>query len=147
MVWIRMAQGVKEHFPIRVSEWVMVWPAVGMWLAFQLQPDLFDTSPSYATMAKWADERLWGFICLLCAVIRLGALTVNGSFRQFPYSPHLRAGASLVGAVLWGQVCMSFADSFMDGGGTAWAPIMTSTFVLLELMNFYRSRVDMVVRR
>ena len=72
MVFLRdVAFGVKEHFPIRLSEWVMVVPSLGMWLAFQVQPDMLTTSASFRTLAGWGSPDFWAFLCLMCGLLAL----------------------------------------------------------------------------
>ncbi|WP_231592467.1 hypothetical protein [Pelagovum pacificum] len=137
-----MARGIADHFPIRVTEWAMIVPAFGMGVALWLQDDMFTTSPSFAKLAQWGDESMWCVLVLLCAVARLGALTINGSFQAFPYTPHLRAAASLIGITFWGQYSIGFLAAALYGGG-AWSGVIAySTFVILELVNLSRSTGD-----
>ena len=44
---------------MRVPEWLMLWPTVGMGLAFKLQPEMFKASPSFAQVAQGADQQTW----------------------------------------------------------------------------------------
>ncbi|RAI01084.1 hypothetical protein DLJ53_17870 [Acuticoccus sediminis] len=138
----RISRGVADHFPIRVSEWVMVHPTFWMGVALMAQPDIFDSSPSFAELARWADERVWSSIAILCAFIRFTALMVNGTFRGFTKSPHLRAFASFVGVAFWSQVTLGFAIAAGAGEGAWTAVAVHSTLLLLELVNVHRSFSD-----
>ncbi|WP_210291621.1 hypothetical protein [Aureimonas pseudogalii] len=142
MIIVRVYRGVADHFPIRVSEWVMVWPAVGLWFGLQLDPTMFGKSPSFAFIAAWGDEGTWSAVIGLCAVLRLAALTINGTFEGFAFSPHIRAFASLVGVGIWSQVSLGFLMAFLTAGGAFSGFIGWSTMVVLELWNVFRSWSD-----
>ncbi|ORE90621.1 hypothetical protein ATO13_21916 [Stappia sp. 22II-S9-Z10] len=138
----RMASGVRAHFGLRVTEWVMLAPMFGIGLVLTFQPDTFAVSPSFMGLARWADEILWGALALLCTLIRLAALGVNGTFSAFPYSPHIRAGAAFVGAVFWGLFASGFTDSAVNDGGAWTGSIAYSTFVSIEMVNVWRASLD-----
>ncbi len=142
MVFLRITRGIAAHFPIRLTEWLMAWPALAMGAVLILQPDMFGTSPSFATIAKWGSEALWACVVLACALLRLVALTVNGTFARFPYSPHLRALASITGLAFWSQYGLGFLAAAIFGDGAWSAPVAYSTLALAELANLYRSGSD-----
>lgn len=140
----RITDGIYAHFPIRFTEWIMAWPSIGMGLALTLQDDMFQTSPSYATVANWADESVWAMMVLICASVRLLALIVNGTFRSFRYSPHVRLTASLVGMLFWSQFAIGFLSAAIYGQGALSAVVAYSTLLVMEFANFYRSLVDVL---
>lgn len=121
----------------------MLFPAIGMGVALSvLQPDMFDTTPSFSTISRWGDESFWAFCVLVCATLRLVALVVNGTFDEFRYSPHMRLGASLVGILFWSQFTLGFISSWAAGLGSLSAVFAYSTFCLAELLNMTRSWSD-----
>lgn len=138
----RVAGGVANHFKVRASEWVMLWPAFGLWATLIDDPQMFQTSPSYSVLASWFDETTWALLIAFSGVARLGALTVNGTFRGFVFSPHIRAGASLIGVAIWSQVSLGFLMAWLFAGGAASGFIGWSTMVLLEIINTHRSWID-----
>lgn len=142
MVLLRVVVGVKDHFQIRVTEWVMLIPALWLWYSFRLQPDMFSLSPSYTMLREYGSEYTWGLVCFFCGAARLFALTINGTFRTFRYSPHIRMAASAVGVLIWLQFWMAFAGSYWTAGGSISALGHYTTYIVLETVNFYRSRVD-----
>jgi len=142
VIVLRVYRGITDHFPIRVSEWVMAWPAIGLWVALQVDPQMFDRSPSFAYLAHWGDELTWAWVIGLCGVLRLLALTINGTFKGFAFSPHIRAAASLIGVAVWSQVSLGFLMAALTGGGAASGAIAWSTMVLMEVFNTYRSWSD-----
>ncbi len=78
---------------------------------------------------------------------RLIALIVNGTFRGFEFSPHLRFAASMVGIIVWSQIDAGFFLSFLNEGGLPTAAIAYGTFVILELVNASRSVRDVDASR
>ncbi|ORE89951.1 hypothetical protein ATO13_23801 [Stappia sp. 22II-S9-Z10] len=138
----RMAHGVADHFQMRVSEWVMLVPTVGTALSLMWFPDMFDMSPSFAGLARWADESTWAIFAWLVAAMRVSALGVNGTFAAFPFSPHVRAGASAAGAIFWAEIAAGFLSALISDGGAPTGVNAYSTFVLLELVNVWRSFSD-----
>jgi len=138
----RVYDGVAGHFVVRASEWIMLWPAFGLWAVLQLNPDMFDTSPSFTVIASWGEETTWAWFLAASGVARLVALTINGTFRGFIFSPHIRAGASLIGAGVWSQVSLGFLIAWLTAGGPPSEVIAWSTMVLLEIINTHRSWSD-----
>lgn len=143
MLVVRIREGIVQHFPVRQVEWLMVYPALGMWMAFNIQRDMFSTSPSFTVLARWADEEVWAWLCLCCGLCRLIALSVNGTFRHtFPYTPHMRVAASFIGIMFWSQFTLGFFQAYMNEHGAFSAVIAYSSFCLAELINTYRSWSD-----
>ncbi|WP_136652431.1 hypothetical protein [Paracoccus aeridis] len=143
----RITDGIYAHLPIRVTEWGMAWPAFTMGLALNYQSDMFQTSPSFERLAAIASEGTWAILVLACCLLRIVALTVNGTFTGFGYSPHMRLAASLVGLFFWSRYCLGFLDAAIASGGSWSAPAIYSTAVLFEMINAYRSWLDVLRSR
>lgn len=139
---LRLVRGVTDHFPIRVTEWVMLWPAVGLWAGLRQSPDMFQTSPSFAYLAHWGDEQTWALVVAACGICRLFALGINGTYKSFRLSPHIRATASIVGVAIWTQVALGFFMAWLNAGGAPSGFIAWSTMAILEIVNTYRSWSD-----
>jgi len=142
MIVFRVYRGIADHFPIRFTEWVMMLPTFGMAAAFKASPDMFAVSPSFDLLGRWAEEATWGLIVLACGVVRLAALTINGTFKGFRFSPHLRFGASLAGIVFWSQFTLGFLIAWLTGQGAPSAVVAYGTFCAMELANLVRSGSD-----
>jgi hypothetical protein len=140
----RVYDGVAGHFVVRATEWIMLWPAFGLWAVLQLNPDMFATSPSFAVLEDWGDETTWSWFLAGSGLARLFALTINGTFRGFVFSPHIRAAASLIGTGVWSQVSLGFFIAWLTVGGAPSGVIAFawSTMVLLEIVNTHRSWSD-----
>ena len=139
---IRLYHGIADHFVLRRTEWAMLWPAFYMWITFATHPDLFQKSASFAAMASWFSESTWGLIFGVAGIVRLAALIINGTFKGFEFSPHIRAVASLVGIFTWGQVSLGFLTSWLTADGLPTAFGIYTLPLILELMNLWRSVRD-----
>lgn len=142
MIFVKTWSGIKDHWPLRVSEWIMVLPAFGVGLALRVQDSMFSLGPSFVVVASWGEEITWSNLLLGSAVMRLMALAVNGSFSAFRYTPHIRAAASVFGAAVWSQFCLGLVLHTLNGGVPLIWPIMLGTLITFELANIYRSFVD-----
>lgn len=140
----RITQGIYAHLPIRVTEWGMAWPALAMGLALKYQHDMFSTSPSFDRLEAIATEASWSLLVLTCCLLRVVALTINGTFAGFGLSPHMRLIASLACLFFWSRYCLGFLDAAISNGGSWSAPAMYSTAVLFEIINSYRSWLDVL---
>lgn len=138
-----LIRGVKQHFTIRLSEWIMLYPAIGMWAGLTFfQPQLFTMGKSFTALSAIASEKSWAAVVLACAVARFSALVINGTFDTFKYSPHVRAAASIMGLLFWSQFSVGFLYAYLNTGGSISAVVAYSTFVVVELANLYRSAKD-----
>ena len=140
---LRIGQGIAEHFPIRVSEWVMTYPLIGWGLVLWADPSTFERSASFSELARWWDESTWAVICLNLAVCRLAALVINGTFKaQFPYSPHLRGFAAFLSCIFWGQVVLGVLIAAQTSGGAWTGFVAYTTFMALDVWNMMRAWAD-----
>jgi hypothetical protein len=142
MIVVRVTTGIKQHFQIRISEWLMVPLYFAMYYGFMVQPDMFSKSPSFYQLRQWATEETWATLLLVCGLARLVALIVNGTFQSFPYSPHIRMATSTMGAVFWSQFSLGFLIAYIAGVGAFSAVAAYATFTAFELANLYRSSRD-----
>jgi len=142
MIIVRVASGIKAHWHIRATEWLMIYPAILFGVVLVYQPELFETSRSFEQVSRWASQETWAVGVLLCAAIRLFALTVNGTFKTFPYSPHLRLTATMFGIIFWSQYSLGLLAAALFNGGAWSGPVFLSTICLAELLNLYRSWSD-----
>lgn len=147
MIAVRVVGGMKSHFHIRATEWVMLYPTIWMGVAMIYQDRMFSTSPSFSVLSGWAGENIWALLVLICALLRLGALIVNGTFQGFGISPHLRLFASFAGTLFWSQFCLGLFVAAITSGGAWSAPIAYSTLILMEVLNITRSWSDVIARR
>lgn len=138
-----VAHGVKEHFKARKSEWLMLFPCGGMGAVLNLQSNMFELSNSFNELARRYEEKEWAFFIIMAAAVRMFALTVNGTFESFPYSPHLRMFASACSGYFWLQFTMGFAYTGQEGIG-AWSAIVAyGSFVVFECANIVQSSYDL----
>ncbi len=143
MILFRLYDGIADHFPIRRMEWLMAVPAGLLSIGLTIQPDMFEVSPSFAILKTWADESTWAALCFALCCIRLLALTINGTFKRFKWSPAIRAAASLFGAFLWAEVTLGFIVSFLTGEGAFSAIAAWGTLSIAESMNVVQTWGDL----
>lgn len=138
--------GVRGHFASRVLEWVMAFPAGAMALGLYLQPDLFETGRSFRYLIAWGNESVWMMAFLACYVARLFALTINGTFRRFRFSPHIRVTASMLCMLMWSQFALGFAMSFSVGTGGFTILPGYITMCIIEGVNIWKAASDIRVQ-
>lgn len=143
----RLASGVWDHAGARFTEWLGLVPLMGVGIALYAQPEALTTTASFATLASWMGPGAWSNTLLLCGLLRLVALAVNGTFRAFPYSPLIRFTASGVAAMFWMLFTVGVYDAWRNVGGSPTGIVAYGTLILLELRNAYASRVDMAATR
>ena len=143
----RLAHGVWDHAGGRFTEWLGVIPLLGIGAALHLQADTLWTTPSFAKLALWATAAIWTIIILTVANLRLFALLINGTFRQFQHSPTIRFAASCVASLFWMLFTMGILSAWWDAGGSPTGIVAYGTLLCLELRNAYVSRVDMAATR
>lgn len=143
----RIWDGTLSHFPIRATEWIMAIPLVGIGWALYLDDQLFSRTPSFAKLAEYGDETAWCIVIMACAICRLLALLINGTFHGFTHSPTIRLGASLIAMTFWSLFTIGVAVAFFTQQGAVTGVIAYGTFMVIELRNIYLSRRDMVLSR
>jgi hypothetical protein len=142
MIILRLAGGIRQHFGMRVTEWIMTGALFG-WSAVLAGSDhTFAVSPAFSELARYGDEHFWSNVCLVAGFVRLIALTVNGTFKGFRYSPHLRALASVVACVFWGQIELAVTVAWIGGAGAGTGTIAYGTFMAIEAWNLFRAWAD-----
>ena len=137
-VILRLGAGVREHFRLRVSEWFTAALLLQFGWILYFPPDVFSSSPGFRVLAEWANEETWGAGCIVVGLARLAALTINGTFRRFRWSPLIRAVTSFASAYLWMQITLGiwYSGSGLTGVGTY------RLVLFLEAWNFMRACLD-----
>lgn len=140
-------RGIQAHYPFRKNEWRMVIPATLLGAALLFQDGMFETSRSFSALAQTMPQEAWGVALLVYAFVRLVALTVNGSFESFRYSPHMRVFASVVGMIFWGWFGWGFLSAAIYAGGALSAVIVYLTIVFpIEIENALNALADIKPR-
>lgn len=134
--------GIQSHFKVRVTEWIMVFPTAMMAFGLSLQPDMFSKSPSYNAVSQWANESTWMWIILVCFFARTLALVVNGTFRSFRHSPHLRVMASFICFNFWAWLSYGFLYAFLFHDGAFFSIPASITLCMVEGLNIFRGTND-----
>jgi hypothetical protein len=141
MVIIKIRDGVKQHFDVRLAEWGCALILLNWGVALLAPGDTFALSAAYQGLARIWSETTWGYACLLIGGARVIALTLNGTFAHTRYgrlSPHVRAVFSLLSCFFWFQIVFGF---LITPGGLK-PPISTGpgTYFIIMLMDVWNSR-------
>lgn len=97
-------QGITEHFRYRITSWVCAYIIAGMGIVMLAVPNLFGIDPvshSYGYLARIMPEQGWAALCITLGFWRVFALTINGTFPSFPWSPHMRYVGSFISMFFW----------------------------------------------
>jgi hypothetical protein len=127
----------RPAYPDRLVEYqhACMMGAWGLWL---LNPS-WDTfaNPTYAMLAAIAPEQIWGVFSICIAVIRVGALIINGRYCR---TPLFRFACSMLGVIWWLVLIWLFylVPQANPAAGYAFYPI----FVTFELISCWRSLAD-----
>lgn len=140
-LWLRLWRGVFHHFIHRLGEWLGTAFLLQFGWLLYFPPPVFSPTNGFAVLAQWGSEERWGLACLGVGTAHLLALAVNGTFRRFRWSPHIRAACSLVAFFLWGQIVLGIWLS-----GTAPTGVGTYRIICcLEILNFLLAMRDVGV--
>lgn len=134
----RIWRGIADHFRLRATEWFAAGVLIVLGRKMYFPPPTFPTSESWRVMAEQMSEESWGLIFLGIGLLRLSALTINGTFTGFRFSPLIRCVTAFLACGLWLQVVMSIFESSPNGTGFE----MYRMILILELYNLWRAGVD-----
>lgn len=134
----RIWRGVADHFRLRATEWFAAAVLIQLGTTLYFPPPAFPTSESWRVMASQMSEEAWGAIFLAIGLLRFAALTINGTFTGFRFSPLIRFVTAFLACGLWLQVVMSIYESSPNGTGYG----LYRLVLILELYNLWRAGVD-----
>ncbi len=134
----RLWWGVAGHFHTRAPEWFAAACLFQMGWTLFVPPASFPVSHAWDSMAAMLPEEVWGAIMLMIGGLRLAALTVNGSFRRFRWSPHVRAGTAFLACGVWLQVVLGIWASAPSSTGLGTYRLI----LVLEFWNMWRAARD-----
>jgi hypothetical protein len=124
-------------YPDRLVEYLFAG-MMGAWGLWLLNP-AWDTfgNPQYAMLAAVASEQSWGVFSLCIAIVRMGALFVNGRYCR---TPLFRFACSMLGVIWWMVLIWLFllAPQPNPPAGFAFYPL----FVIFEGVSCWRSMAD-----
>jgi hypothetical protein len=130
-----MLISLHEHFPIRVTDWLVSAMLFSWGFAlFAVDPHVW-MLPTFSGLRFIASQGTWAAIATLLGVIRLVALFVNGAVRR---SPHLRGFCAFVSIFIWVQLSLGVLVSDYVGPGVAIFPWLA----LADVLNVYRAAKD-----
>lgn len=117
MIISRVFRGITNHYPIRVTDWFLAAMLTNFGTILLAPGEIVDGGVIYQFLRSIMGEDVWGWICVVIGVSRLVALTVNGTFPAFRWSPHIRFICAVLSCLVWFQVALGvqLADETSDG--------------------------------
>jgi hypothetical protein len=156
---VRVVRGIGKHFPTRRSEWIMGLTLTGIGIWVLTHPNVF-ALPQLSIMASYISESGWGAACLIAGLLRLTALTVNGTLYEIQelrlsqnhiarmlvayskFSPHVRAGMALLGCFFWFSCFFGLVAAGLMGIPIGWGVVLYAGLFLLDLSNAASATID-----
>ena len=129
---VRVVRGSTHNFALRVGDWLLASTLASLGFILSQDPAAVDGNPAYDLMQRIAPTANFGFVCMAVGFVRLTALFINGTFRAFRFSPHVRFMMSMVSIFVWFQLAL----------GAALAPTVTIALAIypnLCLFDFYNT--------
>lgn len=138
---LRVVRGISTHFPTRAGEWWLAAILTGWGFRLLMADNVFDQA-SFAALARFFSEETWGGMCLTVGLLRLTALTVNGTLWDIEslrksrsllarfgvtysrFSPHVRAGMALAGCFFWFSISFGLILTGTLGTGICVYPVL-----------------------
>jgi hypothetical protein len=140
-IYAQIHRGVVDHFPARVSEWILAGVMVS-WGWRVLQPgEMFAATPAFREMARMAPEEVWGLAAIVIGLVRLAALVINGTFASTWYgrwSPHVRGVMSALSMFIFVSISIGLWLSGAENTGMAVYPWLA----VLDFWNVRRAFQD-----
>lgn len=132
-----------SHFELRASSWFMAWITLGVGITMAINPTMLTGSINAAIyfrhMTDLASQDVWRALFLLVGTSRAIALTINGSFPSFKWTPHIRFSMSALSVLLWSEVAYS-----VMGGMPTIGTVVYPFICLLEAHNAVQAFKDML---
>ena len=103
---VRIARGAAHNFAIRVSDWFSACVMTTFGLLLMHWREVFEVNRYFGVLEQFASAHTWGMLCTAVGLARIAALTINGTFPLFRWSPHLRFVMAAIGVFLWFQITL-----------------------------------------
>ena len=133
LVVVTVFHGIASHFYKRVASWIMAIMIMNIGIVLLIHGNMFDTNLSYTFMGRIAEEHTWAYGCLGVGLLRLTGLVVNGGFKNFRWSAHMRSIGSGLSCLIWLQIAIGFMVAPQTGLGMAIYPFL----LILDAYNSY----------
>jgi hypothetical protein len=130
---LRLARGAAHNFAIRVSDWFAACVLLSFGLSMLTWSALFAADRSFALLWQYGSPAFWGWACVLVGFGRVCALTINGTFPGFPWSPHVRLAMAMLSVFVWFQITLGVLSR---DGGTVMIAFYPNLF-LFDLYNLF----------
>jgi hypothetical protein len=110
-VFAMLGRGAAHHFALRVSDWFAGSVMLSFGVALIAWPSILHTFAYYRLLSRILPDCFWGYVCLTIGIGRVTALTINGTFPLFRWSPQLRLAMASMSSFIWFQIALGLLVS------------------------------------
>ena len=141
----RLLRGAMHHLALRIGDWFMSSIVLSLGLVLLTHREMFDVHPQYIFLKQYGSVGSWGWACVTVGGARVAALFVNGTFRSFRFSPHMRFAMATLTCFLWFQITLGLIATHTPTMTLALFP----NLLLFDLYNVFlaASEAGVVERR
>jgi len=129
----RLFAGSMHNFSVRVSDWFLGGMLLAYGSVILFFPATFAESRVISVLVRIAPVYMIGYVCFAIGGMRALALTVNGSFPSFRWSPHVRLLMCLLSCFVWFQ----FVLGAMFSGPSSMAIVIYPFLFLFDIYNTF----------
>lgn len=130
-----MLISLHEHFPVRITDWLLSAILLSWGLAlFAVDPQVW-ALPTFSGLSVFASQSTWAVVAAGIGLARIAALFINGAVQR---SPHARGIGAFVTIFIWLQLSLGVFYSDLVGPGIAVFPWLA----FADMFNVYRAAKD-----
>lgn len=136
-------RGITDHVVLRSGSWIMAFLMLALGVDFMRNPALFmnggfgDPVRFVYLQRILASQTFWGVAFIALSSARLVALTINGTFPSFPWSPHVRCVGAALACMAWFQIALA---TFIHAGSTTFA--VYCALLAIDLFEAYKAGLE-----
>lgn len=139
----RFVRGITDHFVMRYPGWFMSILMIAIGFDFLNNAQLFingdwgDPVRFIYLQRILASQTTWAQAFIVVGGLRILALTINGSFPGFSWSPHIRCFCHALACFPWFQICLA---TYMHATNTTFA--VYCALLGFDLMEAYKAALE-----
>ena len=138
VAYVLFRHAASERYPTRTVEHMLAWMLL-VWSASLALPGNMMRGPTFEYLLAIAPEAWWGWSGVALALMRLGALYVNGNWRR---TPGLRFIGAMTGLIWWLIISALYALAVQRGAPDFPMRYVFNVFIFFEADSCYRCGQD-----
>lgn len=139
----RFVKGITDHFILRYPGWIMSTLMIVIGFDFLDNVELFqnggwgDPVRFIYLQRVLSSQTAWAEAFIAVGALRILALTINGSFPGFPWSPHIRCLGHALACFPWIQICLA---TWIHASGTTFG--VYCALLGFDVMEAYKAALE-----